>query len=82
MPHSIRRFTDKVLSGENRIDPNRLTQYSAANATIKADAMGNGMFVKPRQMGRIDGMVALAMAVGASEGVKQGPVLSVAGMIA
>lgn len=73
MPHSISRFTDKVLAGEIRIEPNRLTQYCAANATIKIDALGNQYFVKPRQMGRIDGMTALAMAVGASEGVKAPP---------
>lgn len=72
MPHSITRFTDKILAGEIRIEPNRLTQYCAANAAVKPDAMGNRMFVKPRQMGRIDGMVALAMAVGASEGVRDG----------
>lgn len=73
MPHSITRFTDKVLERKIRIEPNRLTQYCAANATIKIDAQGNQYFVKPRQMGRIDGMTALAMAVGASEGVKAPP---------
>lgn len=73
MPHSISRFTDKVLAGEIRVEPNRLTQYCAANATIKIDPMGNQFFVKPRQMGRIDGVTALAMAVGASEGVKAAP---------
>lgn len=73
MPHSISRFADKVLAGAIRIEPNRLTQYCAANVAIKPDAMGNASFVKPRQMGRIDGMVALAMAVGASEGVKAPP---------
>lgn len=81
MPHSITRFTDKVLSGEIRIEPNRLTQYCAANTATHADAMGNKMFVKPRQMGRIDGMVALAMAVGASEGVKEAPSASAEAML-
>ena len=73
MPHSIIRLKDKILAGEIRIEPNRLTQYCAANAAIKPDAMGNQAFVKPRQMGRIDGVIVLAMAVGASEGVKQAP---------
>jgi len=70
MPHSISRFTDKVVAGEILIADNRLTQYCAANTVIKTDPMGNQMFDKSRQRGRMDGMVALAMAVGASEGVK------------
>lgn len=72
MPHSITRLTDKVLAGEILIEENRLTQYCAANAIIKTDAIGNQMFDKSRQRGRMDGLIALAMAVGASEGVKAG----------
>lgn len=70
MPHSITRLTDKVLTGEIVIEENRLTQYCAANTVIKSDAIGNQMFDKSRQRGRMDGMIALAMATGASEGVK------------
>tara|TARA_B000000460_G_scaffold248191_1_gene225077 strand:+ start:16494 stop:18074 length:1581 start_codon:yes stop_codon:yes gene_type:complete len=73
MPHSISRLTDKILAGEIAIEDNRLTQYCAANAALKPDAMGNNMFVKPRQHGRIDGIVSIAMAVGASEGIKTKP---------
>lgn len=76
MPHSITRLTDKVLSEEIRIDASRLTQYCAANTVIKTDPIGNQMFDKSRQRGRMDGMIALAMASGASEGVK--PVVSAA----
>ncbi len=70
MPHSITRLTDKVLTKEIVIQTNRLTQYCAANTVIKTDAIGNQMFDKSRQRGRMDGMIALAMATGASEGVK------------
>lgn len=70
MPHSITRLTDKVLTGQIRIEENRLTQYCAANTVIKTDPIGNQMFDKSRQRGRMDGMIALAMAAGASEGVK------------
>lgn len=70
MPHSITRFTDKVLEGDILIEENRLTQYCAANTVIKTDPIGNQMFDKSRQRGRMDGMIALAMAVGASEGVR------------
>lgn len=70
MPHSITRLTDKVLTKEIVIQTNRLTQYCAANTVIKTDAIGNQMLDKSRQRGRMDGMIALAMATGASEGVK------------
>ncbi|WP_422049908.1 terminase large subunit [Shimia sp.] len=70
MPHSITRLTDKVLTGDIVIETNRLTQYCAANTVIRTDAIGNQMFDKSRQRGRMDGMIALAMATGASEGVK------------
>lgn len=70
MPHSISRLTDKVLTGGIVIEENRLTQYCAANTVIKTDPIGNQMFDKSRQRGRMDGMIALAMAVGASEGVR------------
>jgi phage terminase large subunit-like protein len=70
MPHSITRLTDKVLTGQMVIEENRLTQYCAANTVIRTDPIGNQMFDKSRQRGRMDGMIALAMATGASEGVK------------
>ncbi len=70
MPHSITRLTDKVLTGKILIEANRLSQYCAANTVIKTDAMGNQMFDKSRQRGRMDGMIALAMGVGASDGLR------------
>jgi phage terminase large subunit-like protein len=66
MPHSISRFTDKVLTESILIEQNRLTQVCAANAIIKTDAQGNQMFDKARGRGRMDGMVSMAMAIGAS----------------
>ncbi|MDY7025191.1 MAG: terminase TerL endonuclease subunit [Pseudomonadota bacterium] len=69
MPHSIDRFTDKVLKGQILIERNRLTQYCAGNTVIKQDAFENKMFDKSRQKGRMDGMVTNAMAVGASRTV-------------
>ncbi|MDR5852129.1 terminase TerL endonuclease subunit, partial [Caballeronia sp. LZ003] len=39
----------------------------AVNAVTEADAAGNRKFTKQKATGRIDGMVALAMAVGATQ---------------
>lgn len=70
MPHSITRLTDKVLKGEIAIDGNKMTDVCAANAVLIMDGMGNKAFEKQRKRGRIDGMVSMAMAVGASAEVR------------
>lgn len=70
MVHSVERFKEKVLKREIVIEDSNLTAYCAANTGTALNKSNQPYFVKARQMGRIDGMVALAMAVGASEGVK------------
>jgi len=66
MPKSIERFEDHVLNGTVIIDKNRLTTICASNTIVDADAQGNRMFDKKKSKGRIDGMVTIAMAVGAA----------------
>lgn len=54
----------------------------AANATVKSDPAGNRKLVKPEDRSRrIDGMVALAMAVGVATSGETNPVLDTAAMI-
>lgn len=72
MPHSISRFTDKILKQEVIIDANKMTDVCASNAVLRSDGMGNQMFDKNRSRGRIDGMVSKAMAVGASKSDRKG----------
>ncbi|KAB0538517.1 terminase [Pseudochrobactrum saccharolyticum] len=72
MPHSISRFTDKILKQEVIIDANKMTDVCASNAVLRSDGMGNQMFDKNRSRGRIDGMVSKAMAVGASKTERKG----------
>jgi phage terminase large subunit-like protein len=55
---------DLILQGKLTIDRTGLTTWCAANAQLEADAQGNQWFSKRRSHGRIDGMVALAMAIG------------------
>lgn len=66
MPVSIRHFEDHILKGTIVIDKSRLTSICASNCVIDADAQKNKMFDKARSRGRIDGMVTIAMAVGAA----------------
>lgn len=71
MPHSISRMTDKILKGEVLIEENKLTDVCASNVVLLADGIGNQMFDKSKSRGRIDGMVSMAMAVGASKSDKK-----------
>lgn len=66
MPHSITRTEDRILDAKIIIDDSPVTYSCAGNAVVHADGMGNRMFDKKRSRGRIDGMVTIAMAVGAA----------------
>jgi phage terminase large subunit-like protein len=66
MPHSITRTEDRILEGTILIDDSPVTYSCAANAVVEPDGMGNRMFNKKRSRGRIDGMVTIAMVVGAA----------------
>lgn len=66
MPHSITRTEDRILEAEILIDDSPVTYSCAGNAVVEADGLGNRMFNKKKSRGRIDGMVTIAMAVGAA----------------
>ena len=66
MPHSITRTEDLILNNKLLIDDSPVTYSCAANAVIEPDGLGNRMFNKKKSRGRIDGMVTIAMAVGAA----------------
>jgi phage terminase large subunit-like protein len=66
MPHSIERLEDHILNETIIIDDSPVTHMCAANAIIVSDGQNNRAFEKKRTRGRIDGVVTLAMAVGAA----------------
>lgn len=66
MPRSIERLEDKILTGAITIDDSPVTYSCAANAQLITDGQKNRAFDKKRSRGRIDGMVTIAMAVGAA----------------
>lgn len=66
MPHSITRTEDRILEAKIVIDASPVTYSCAANAALDFDGQGNRAFDKKRSRGRIDGMVTVAMAVGAA----------------
>lgn len=71
MPHSI-ELLEGLISAQNIIIQfNPCLRWNAANAVIESDKSENRVFSKRRSNGRIDGVVSLAMAVGAAEGVEE-----------
>lgn len=73
MPRSIERLEDRILDKTITIDKSPVTYSCAANAHIDSDGQGNRAFDKKRSRGRIDGMVTIAMAVGAATNEMENP---------
>ncbi|EIX7383082.1 terminase large subunit [Salmonella enterica] len=67
MPHSIELFEQMLDDGAVVIKTNPCLRWNAASAVTEADQKENRIFAKKKSTGRIDGVVASAMAIGASE---------------
>lgn len=65
MPGSINALEELILDGRIRIKTSPVLTSCAASAMFDTDPQGNRKFAKQKSTGRIDGIVALAMAVGA-----------------
>ncbi|WP_275075610.1 terminase TerL endonuclease subunit, partial [Providencia rettgeri] len=68
MPHSIELFEGLIDDKAIIIHSNPCLRWNAASAVTEADQKENRIFAKRKSTGRIDGVVASAMAIGASEG--------------
>ena len=66
MGPAIAEFEAQILNGQIRIHTNPVLTWNAASAVIEEDAIENKKFHKGKATGRIDGVVAAAIAVGAS----------------
>jgi phage terminase large subunit-like protein len=64
MSPAIRELESRLLQKQLRHGNHPVLSMCAANATTVNDPAGNRKFVKSKTTGRIDGMVALAMAIG------------------
>ncbi len=64
MSPAIRELEARILAKRLRHGKHPVLAMCANNATTISDPAGNRKFVKKKETGRIDGMVALAMAVG------------------
>ncbi len=73
MPRSVEKLEDRILTKTLTIDSSPVTYMCAGNAFMDADGQGNRAFDKKRSRGRIDGMVTIAMGVGAADNEFQTP---------
>lgn len=64
MPHSVDTLERHILEQTVEILENPVLNWNAASAVVNVDAKGNRTFEKRKSTGRIDGIVALAMAAG------------------
>lgn len=75
MSPALREMESMLLNNKFRHGNHPVLTMCAANATILTDPAGCRKFVKAKSIGRIDGMVAMAMAVGSMphQAEEQGP---------
>jgi phage terminase large subunit-like protein len=74
MPRSIELIEKRLFDRTIRIERNPCLWWNAQCAAIETDRHQNRTFSKKKSRGAIDGVVALAMAVGTSQAeVKQEP---------
>lgn len=67
MPKSIELWDEAIVARQFYVEDNEVTNFCVANATISFDPTGsNRKWVKQKGAGRMDGTVALCMAVGAA----------------
>lgn len=64
MPHSIELLEELVMKGRLRVKLNPCLRWNSASAVLEADPKNNRIFTKRKSKGRIDGLVALCMAIG------------------
>lgn len=62
MGPAVEALEQMILNGKLRVKRNPILRWNAASAVLEEDAAGNRKFTKRKATGRIDGIVALAMA--------------------
>ena len=68
MPRSVELLEELLGKGRLRVQRNPALAWCAASAVHIADPKGNRVYDKRKSTGRIDGLVALAMAAGLADG--------------
>lgn len=67
MAPAVEKLEDAILNQEIRVHTNPVLRWNVASAVLEEDPAGNRKFSKRKATGRIDGVVALAMALQVAE---------------
>lgn len=73
MPRSIDVLENAVLGEALKVRKNPALTWGSASAVLQTDAQGNQKWEKRKSTGRIDGIVALSMALGAADALSSVP---------
>lgn len=78
MPKSFQDLENAILEGRLRVNRNECLRWNVASAVVRHDPAGtdNRVFDKRKSLSRIDGVVALAMAIGNATNSEAAPDLS------
>jgi phage terminase large subunit-like protein len=82
MSPALRELEGKILSGRLVHPSNPILNWCAVNAVVQSDPAGNRKLAKDRSHGRIDGMVALTMAMSVASTYEAEAPLDIMAMIA
>jgi phage terminase large subunit-like protein len=82
MSPALRDLESSILQGKLLHSNHPVLNMCAANAVVQTDPAGNRKLSKSKSRGRIDGMVALAMAMSVAATHEDEPVLDIEAMIA
>ena len=74
MSPALRELETRLLKGKLKHGGHPILEMCAHNATVLSDPAGNRKFIKGKTTGRIDGMVALAMAIGVMPDISTGSI--------
>ncbi len=73
MPRSIELLENRIKAGTLRVVINPVLAWNVGSAVVREDPVGNQVLDKKKSKARIDGAVALAMAVGLADARDAGP---------
>lgn len=81
MPDSVKSLEARIKDKRIRVQPSLVTRWQVSSVAIRQDPAGTGnrVFDKKKAVGRIDGIVALAQAVGAAD--MRLPVMDLSGFL-
>jgi phage terminase large subunit-like protein len=71
MPRSVTSLESRILNRTIRVKRNPVLTWNSASAVLAEDPAGNKKWEKRKSTGRIDGIVALCMAVGLADSVQE-----------